>query len=1125
MASRARELRAEAYRLASETAAKRAELATATSGDEPFTVLVVGGGGREHALAWKLAQSPRASAVFVAPGNGGTGTSGGKVVNVPQLSEKDHEGLLAFALEKDVGLVVVGPEAPLAAGLADALSAAGVACFGPSAAAARIEASKAFSKRFMASLGVRTARFRTFRTAQFEEARAYVAELAAAWGGAGSGEVFPIVLKTDGLAAGKGVLLPESAAEAERDLRAILLEGAFGSAGEEVLVEERLEGEEVSLLGFCDGTTVAVMPPAQDHKRALDGDLGPNTGGMGAYAPAPAYRRELSPAQIAEAEGTLHAIVRGMASAGTPYVGTLYAGLMLTKAGPAVIEYNCRFGDPETQVLLPLLKSDLVAVMLSCCDGSLAPESVEWHEGRHAATVVAAAPGYPGSYPKGLAISGCDAAAATGGSCAADGSSGTVVFHAGTKLAAGEGEGGGGGSGSGSGSGGLVTSGGRVLAVTSTSGTLRAAVDGAYSGIGAIAFEGMQYRRDIAHRALPARKPLRVAVLGSTRGSSMQPIIDAIAAGRLGSLEAEIVLVVSNKADAGIVARAAEHGIPCETFASKGRSREAFDADVTRALEGAGADVVLLIGFMRILSDGFVARWAGRLLNVHPSLLPAFAGGMDLAVHEAVLAASPRPARSGCTVHFVTAVVDGGPIAAQLACDLEADETAASLKAKVQALEGQAFLQSLRDFAAGALAAPIAQCVADAGVAAAAAAAPAGGVTYADAGVSITAGNDLVDAIKPLVKATRRPGCDADLGGFGGIFDLAAAGYDAADTLLVGCNDGVGTKLKVAIAVEEHRAASGGAPAGVDCETLVGHATVGIDLVAMCVNDLIVQGAEPLFFLDYYATGKLEPEVARRVVAGIAAGCRESGCGLIGGETAEMPSMYAAGEYDLAGFSVGAVPRAGVLPRTEGGDPKGALSARAGDVMLGLASTGVHSNGFSLVRKLVEMHGLRYSDPAPFEGAAPGATLGDVLLAPTRIYVKSLMPLIKTHGPAAGPEADAKGRGILALCHITGGGFTENLPRVLSDGVAADVDLDAWALPPVFRWLAKLGNLAPAELLRTYNCGMGMVVVVDAAQADEIMGAINAAEGNDDYCRVIGRLTERGGADKEHVRFSGKLAL
>ena len=1114
MASLTRELRAEAFRLKTAARAKSAELVAATGEGAPFAVLVVGGGGREHALAWKLAQSPRASAVYVAPGNGGTAsTSDAKISNVP-IGEAAHDKLLAFALENDVGLVVVGPEAPLAAGLADKLCTAGVACFGPSAAAAQIEASKVFSKRFMAQLGVRTARFRAFSAPHFDEARAYIAALAAAWGGPSSGEVFPVVLKTSGLAAGKGVLLPESTAEAEEGLRAMLMEGAFGSAGDEVLVEERLEGEEVSLLGFCDGTTVAVMPPAQDHKRALDGDLGGNTGGMGAYAPAPAYHRELSTAQLAEAEGMLHAIVRGMASAGTPYVGVLYAGLMLTKSGPAVIEYNCRFGDPETQVLLPLLKSDLVEVMLACCDGVLAPASVEWHEGQHAATVVGAAPGYPNSYPKGLAISGTDAAAAPPE---------TTVFHAGTALLE---------------DGTLATSGGRVLAVTSTGVTLHTAVSGAYAGIGALSFEGMQYRRDIAHRALGASpvglsasslamKKLRVAVLGSSRGSSMQPILDAIAAKTLVGVDVEFVLVVSNKPDAGIVTRAAAHGIPCEVYTSKGRCREAFDADVTAALERAAVDVVLLIGFMRILSDGFVARWAGKLLNVHPSLLPAFAGGMDLAVHEAVLAAEPRPTQSGCTVHFVTAVVDGGPIAAQLACNIALDETVESLKAKVQALEGQAFMASLRDFASGALAPSIAQCVAEAeaGAGSGGGDSSGDGVTYADAGVSITAGNDLVDAIKPLVKATCRPGCDADLGGFGGIFDLAAAGYDAADTLLVGCNDGVGTKLKVAIAVEEHRAASGGAPAGADLDTLVGHATVGIDLVAMCVNDLIVQGAEPLFFLDYYATGKLEPKVARCVVAGIAAGCRESSCGLIGGETAEMPSMYAAGEYDLAGFSVGAVPRAGVLPRTVGGDPKGALCAGAGDVLLGLASTGVHSNGFSLVRKLMEMHGLNYSDTAPFEGAKPGATIGDILLAPTRIYVKTLVPIIKSHGPAADAESNAKGRGLLALCHITGGGFTENLPRVLSDDVAAEVNLCAWALPPVFCWLAKLGKLAPSELLRTFNCGIGMVLVVDPAQADEIQDLINAAEGDDKYCKVIGHLTERGGADKDHVRFLGELAL
>jgi phosphoribosylformylglycinamidine cyclo-ligase len=327
-------------------------------------------------------------------------------------------------------------------------------------------------------------------------------------------------------------------------------------------------------------------------------------------------------------------------------------------------------------------------------------------------------------------------------------------------------------------------------------------------------------------------------------------------------------------------------------------------------------------------------------------------------------------------------------------------------------------------------------------------------ITYRTAGVDIDAGNALVDAIKPMVKATRRPGADAEIGGFGGLFDLKAAGF--RDPILVAANDGVGTKLKIAIDSGRHR-------------------TIGIDLVAMCVNDLVVQGAEPLFFLDYYATGRLDVAVARDVVSGIAEGCRQAGAALIGGETAEMPGMYRAGDYDLAGFAVGAVERGEILPRAD---------LVPGDVLIGLPSSGVHSNGYSLVRRLVEEAALDWDAPAPF---ARGITLGEALLAPTRIYVKPLLAAVRATG-GGGP-----GGAIKALSHITGGGLSENLPRVLTPAVAAEIDLDAIPVPPVFGWLAATGRLDDAEMLRTFNCGIGMIVVAERARAGDVVAALTAA--------------------------------
>lgn len=341
------------------------------------------------------------------------------------------------------------------------------------------------------------------------------------------------------------------------------------------------------------------------------------------------------------------------------------------------------------------------------------------------------------------------------------------------------------------------------------------------------------------------------------------------------------------------------------------------------------------------------------------------------------------------------------------------------------------------------------------------------GLTYADAGVDIDAGNALVERIKPAAKRTARAGTMSGLGGFGALFDLKAAGY--TDPVLVAATDGVGTKLRIAIDT-----------GNVD--------TIGIDLVAMCVNDLVCQGAEPLFFLDYFATGKLDVDQATRIIDGIAEGCAQSGCALIGGETAEMPGMYHKGDFDLAGFAVGAMERGADLPS----------GVQAGDVLLGLGSNGVHSNGYSFVRKVVELSGLGWDAAAPF---AEGS-LGAALLAPTRLYVKQALAAVRAGG-------------VHALAHITGGGLTENLPRVLPEGLGATIDLSSWQLPPVFRWLAETANMAEAELLKTFNCGIGMICVVAPDRAEALRSLL---ETQGETVTVIGTVTEGQG-----VNYRGRL--
>ncbi|KAL0089645.1 phosphoribosylglycinamide synthetase [Phycomyces blakesleeanus] len=750
---------------------------------EKLTVLLVGAGGREHAIAWKLAQSEKVSHIYVAPGNGGT-SLGSKVTNVA-IGVCDFAKLTEFAVKNKVDLVIPGPEQPLVEGIHTAFKKVGIPCFGPSAKAALMEGSKTFSKDFMKKHNIPTAAYENFT--DFEKAAAYVKSVK-----------HNVVLKASGLAGGKGVLIPANKEEALAGLKSIMVDKEFGAAGNEVVVEECLEGEELSVLAFSDGYTVIALPPAQDHKRALDGDKGPNTGGMGCYAPTPIGTKSL----IDQIKRTiLQPTVDGMRRDGFPFVGMLFTGIMLTASGPKVLEYNVRFGDPETEVVLPLLSddTDLAEVMMACVEGRLDAVSITIKHA-FAATVIIAAGGYPGSYPKGQEINI--------GTLPKD----VTVFHAGTESKNNK----------------LFTAGGRVLAVSAVSSSLSEAVDLAYAGVNSIKFDKMHYRKDIAHRAF-----------------------------------------------------------------------------------------------------GYADKLAKEV-----------------------------------------------------------------------------------------------------------------GLSYAAAGVDIDAGNLLVQKIKPLVKSTKRVGADSDIGGFGGLFDLKAAGFH--DPILVSATDGIGTKLKVAQICNIHN-------------------TVGIDLVAMNVNDLIVQGAEPFFFLDYFACGKLEVDVATDFVAGVVEGCLQSGAALVGGETAEMPGLYAVGDYDGAGFTVGAVERSKILPRMD--------TIRAGDVVLGLASSGVHSNGFSLVRKIVDSQpGLTYHSTCPWDKAK---TLGEALLTPTRIYVKQLLPVVRNEL-------------VKAMAHITGGGFLDNIPRVMPEDLAVVVDAASYELPPIFKWLKQAGNLSPYEMSRTFNCGIGMVIVADRASVPEI---------------------------------------
>ncbi|PBC27697.1 Trifunctional purine biosynthetic protein adenosine-3 [Apis cerana cerana] len=764
-----------------------------------YNVLIIGGGGREHAIAWKLSQSPQVNKIYVSPGN--YGLSLVNKVSLINLNVKNNKEVAEWSKNNKISLVVIGPEEYLANGLADELKNAEINCFGPQKAASKIETDKYWAKEFMDRYQISTARWKGFVNAK--EAKKFVMNAQ-----------FPaLVIKASGLAAGKGVIVTKNKEEACKAIDEILIDKKFGSAGESIVIEELLEGEEVSILAFTDGKTIIPMIPAQDHKRIFNNDIGPNTGGMGAYCPCPLLNKdnyEMVKSNI------LQKAIDGLKQEQIPFVGVLYAGLMLTKDGPRVLEFNCRFGDPETQVILPLLKSDLFNVMKACCEGSLVESLIVWEKNLFAVGVILASQGYPISSSKGQIITGINDVLHT-----------NFIFHSGTNISS-KGE--------------LITNGGRVLITVSLAPSLALAAAKATHAAQIISFDGKQFRTDIAHKGI---------------------------------------------------------------------------------------------------------------------------------------------ARS--------------------------------------------ILQN-------------------------------GQLTYKSSGVDIETGNSLVSAIKPMSYSTQRLGSMGSIGSFGGLFDIKATGYK--DPILVSGTDGVGTKLKIAFECKKHD-------------------TIGIDLVAMCVNDILAHGAEPLFFLDYFACSKLNIKIATDVINGISKGCKIAGCSLIGGETAEMPDMYSNEEYDLAGFAVGVVERNNLLPRIN--------DIKEGDIIIGLPSSGLHSNGFSLVRKILKIANKKYADIAPF--SENNRTIGDELLEPTKIYVKEVISALRTNF-------------IKAFAHITGGGITENIPRILPKDMGVILDAKKWKIQPIFAWLATVGGINKEEMLKTFNCGIGAILICSEKDKEKVLNQLQI-----ENPKIIGYVT------------------
>lgn len=735
------------------------------SAGSSLTVLVIGGGAREHALAHSIQLSPRCKRLLVTPGNGGT--PGERF----DIASDDVTGIVALCTREHVDLVVVGPEVALAAGVADALALAGVRCFGPTLNVAQLEISKSFARQVAALLTIPGPRFASFIAGDTRGALAWWRDLGR-----------DVVVKQSGLAAGKGVVVPESPEETSSAIVDALAHG-------DIVIEERLHGVECSLIAFSDGLTSVPLPLAQDHKRVGEGDTGPNTGGMGAYAPAlVGYSAEELNVRF------IQPVITHFASLGTPYVGMLYAGIMVTDDGPRLLEFNCRFGDPEAQVLLPLLDSDLLEIIVTCTDGKLRDDDVQIRPLYSLGVVVASAK-YPNAGDFGMPI---DHLGNTTES--------SMVFHGGTDIVDGN----------------LVTHGGRIVTCVGRGATLGEARTHAYEYASAVAFPGAYFRRDIGWRA---------------KGASI--------------------------------------------------------------------------------------------------------------------------------------------------------------------------------------------------------------TSYAATGVDIDEGTRAVKLMKASVEQTATTDVLRGVGAFGGALDVSFL-KEFDEPVLVASTDGVGTKVELAARTGRVRG-------------------TGIDIVHHCINDVLVQRATPLFFLDYLASSHVDAERVAAVVDGMSYACAAAGCVLLGGETAEMPGVYVEGAFDIAGTLVGVAERRNLLPRPD---------IAAGDVLIGVASNGPHTNGYSLLRKIFEWIPL---DAIPYPLTR---SLADSLLEPHRNYLPVLSKALDTEC-------------VKALIHITGGGLPDNLPRVLPEGVGAEVVLGSWPMPPLFQLVRQLTTMKNDELYRTLNMGIGMVIVVRPDEVAKVRDAID----------------------------------
>ena len=839
------------------------------------------------------------------------------------------DDILVFSKTNKIHMVIFGPEKYLVEGYVDILEKHNIKCFGPHKNASMIEGCKVFSKQLMTKYNIPTAKYIVFDN--YNLINKFILD----------NPIENYVIKLSGLAGGKGVFLPNNKNEAYNITKDIYINNKYDD-NKEVIVEERLYGTEVSIMGFCNGKDIYLLPQVQDYKRLNDNNKGVNTGGMGAHGPT----NILTNNELAIVKNQMTMIVKDL-----NYVGILYAGIMKTKNNIYTLEYNCRFGDPECQVLLNLLENDLYDIFDKCVNNMDIDLKIK---NKYVCNVVLSETNYPIIKNEKLLNINLNYK---------EDLNNINVYTSNIKKINNL----------------YYSNGGRIMSIVSSDNTLYNSIHNCYNFIKNITYENMYFRKDIGIKYCLENNnkniKKNIAILSSGTGNSCKKLIQMINEKKLNS---KINIIITNKSNAEIINLAQINKISYLYLPTNSN----YDIQLLTILKTYNIDIIFLIGYMKIVKPLIIEAYNNKIFNIHPSLLPKYGKLKNLDIHENVI--KNNDIYTGCTLHIVTENVDEGPIILQK--QLKVNTTNSNeLKKEIQILENDCIVECVKLIENGYM---------------------NNKLTYNDCGVNITNGNNFVNNIKNILNTN-------NIGKFCSIIDYK-------NIKIAASTDGVGSKLEIANMLNDY-------------------STIGIDLVAMCVNDLIVHGAKPLFMLDYIAVHKLNVNQQVTIVKSIKDGCAIANCELVGGETAELPSLFYPNKYDLGGFSVGIIEKS-VYPKNIVKD----------DIILGLYSNGVHSNGYSLILELLKNYDYDKN----------------ILLKPTKIYVNTVLELIEHYNNC-----------IKGFVHITGGGLIENIPRILPNNLNFMLNKN-WEIDDVFKWIYKCSNLNQNEMLNTFNCSIGMIVIV-----------------------------------------------